>query len=110
MVVFLFLADRSMVVNWIKNFANMTQSAELEFIFTQLLLPTKTIYEVTQAISFFYLLRMLLMVSAIAMLVLLWFVQVTRNTADIASAQNIKVSEVAENNQFTYKMQEKFLC
>ena len=110
MVVVLFLADKSMVFNWIRNFINMTHSAELEYIFTQLLLPSKTIYELSQAISFFYLLKVLVLVSAIAMIILLFFMQVTRHRVNVSKAQVVKVSEVAEDNQFTYKKQEKFLC
>ena len=110
MVVVLFLADKSMVFSWIKNFVNMTHSAELEYIFTQLFLPSKAIYELSQVFSFLCFVKMLLVVSAVAVLVLLLFVNVVRHSANIKKAQSIKVSEVAENNQFTYKMQEKFLC
>lgn len=110
LVVFLFLADRSMVFSWIKNFTNMTQSAELERIISQLLVPSKTIYELSQAISFFYLLKLLVVVSVVAILLLFLFVEVVRFTANVKKAQTVKVSEVAENNQFTYKKQEKFLC
>ena len=110
LVVLLFLADRSMVFNWVRNFINMTHSAELEHIFTQLLVPSKTIYELSQAISFFYLLKMLLVVSAVVMLLLFIFVEIVRFTGDVKKAQTVKVSEVAENSQFTYKKQEKFLC
>ena len=88
----------------------MTQSAELERIISQLLVPSKTIYELSQAISFFYLLKLLVVVSVVAILLLFLFVEVVRFTANVKKAQTVKVSEVAENNQFTYKKQEKFLC
>ena len=110
MAVMLFLADKSMIYSWIRNFSNMTQSLELERLISQLLAPGKAIYELSQAISFFYLIKMFIVVSVAVMLVLLFFVEMFRTTVDIKKAQTIKVSEVAENNQFTYKMQEKFLC
>ena len=109
-VVFLFLADRSMVFSWIKNFTNMTQSAELERIVSQLLVPSKTIYELSQAISVFYILKMLVVVTVATMLLLFFFQFVVSYTTTDRKVLAVKTPEVAENNQFTYKEQEKFLC
>ena len=110
MVVVLFLADKSMVFNWIRNFINMTHSAELEYIFTQLLLPSRAIYELSQAISFLYLLKALVVVSIVTMLLLLFVVSIVYRAKDNRKEHPVKISEVTEDNQFTYKLQEKFLC
>jgi len=110
LVVVLFLADRSMLVSWARNFLNMINAGETEWILSQIIAPGKAIFELSQAIGLIYFFRLVVVVSTITMLLLVFFMYVDRCTEDITSAQTIKVSEVAENNQLIYKEQQRFLC
>lgn len=109
-VVVFFLADRSMLVSWVRNFLNMLNLGDVDGIIAMIFAPCKAIYESFQAIGILYLLRFVFVISMVSMIVVYCYFYVSSYNCNISNIHSVTTGTIIGDDQYIYKRQQRFLC
>lgn len=109
-VVALFLADRSMLVSWVRNFLNMLHLGDVEGVIAFIFAPCRAIFDSCQAIGLIYFLRFVFIISIASMIVVFCFQYVSNYNCSISNIHSVKTGTIIDNDQHIYKKQQRFLC
>lgn len=109
-VVALFLADRSMLVSWVRNFLNMLHLGDVDGVMAFIFAPCKAIFESCQAIGLIYFLRFVFVISMVSMIVVYCYFCVSSYNCNISNIHSVTTGTIIGDDQYIYKRQQRFLC